>query len=271
MIPSIDLALLFFIVLLAVATIVVKDLLIATMLLSAYSFLMAMVWVEMHSVDVGFTEAAVGAGASTAFLIAALSRTVRREKDVRDKARDKAAGRKKMLPGMALIFIIILGALFMYVADDIPAFGDPYSSPNRHVKLFSLDADGLENGLNQGIVPDRLLGELSARGFRGDELPVEIKAVGHSKWDGIVVPEENHYYPKEQKYYFIKKEGERIDVYRYAPIVRYIEEGRHETEVPNMVTYILADYRGYDTLGEETVIFTACISVILLLRRRSRL
>jgi len=50
------------------------------MLLCAYSFLMAMVWVEMHSVDVAFTEAAVGAGASTAFLIAALSRTVRWEK-----------------------------------------------------------------------------------------------------------------------------------------------------------------------------------------------
>jgi multicomponent Na+:H+ antiporter subunit B len=37
-----------------------------------------------------------------------------------------------------------------------------------------------------------------------------------------------------------------------------------------MVTYILADYRGYDTLGETTVIFTAGISVILLLRRRGK-
>jgi multicomponent Na+:H+ antiporter subunit B len=50
------------------------------MLLCAYSFLMAVVWVEMHAVDVAFTEAAVGAGASTAFLIAALSRTTRWEK-----------------------------------------------------------------------------------------------------------------------------------------------------------------------------------------------
>jgi len=41
---------------------------------------MAVVWVEMHSVDVAFTEAAVGAGATTAFLIAALSRTKRWEK-----------------------------------------------------------------------------------------------------------------------------------------------------------------------------------------------
>ena len=80
MILSIDLALLFLIVIIAVAAITIRDLLSAIMLLSAYSFLMALVWVEMHSVDVGFTEAAVGAGATTAFFIAALSRTTRWEK-----------------------------------------------------------------------------------------------------------------------------------------------------------------------------------------------
>ena len=37
-----------------------------------------------------------------------------------------------------------------------------------------------------------------------------------------------------------------------------------------MVTYILADYRGYDTLGETTVIFTAGMAVVLLLRRKER-
>lgn len=80
MIDPIDLVLLTLIVVIALASISVRDLLSAIMLLCAYSFLMAMVWVEMHSVDVGFTEAAVGAGATTAFLIAALSRTVRWEK-----------------------------------------------------------------------------------------------------------------------------------------------------------------------------------------------
>lgn len=80
MILSIDLALLFLIVIIAIAAITVRDLLSAIMLLSAYSFLMALVWVQMHSVDVGFTEAAVGAGATTAFFIAALSRTTRWEK-----------------------------------------------------------------------------------------------------------------------------------------------------------------------------------------------
>ncbi len=80
MIAPIDLVLLTLIVVIALTSISVRDLLSAIMLLSAYSFLMAMIWMEMHSVDVAFTEAAVGAGATTAFLIAALSRTVRWEK-----------------------------------------------------------------------------------------------------------------------------------------------------------------------------------------------
>ena len=36
------------------------------------------------------------------------------------------------------------------------------------------------------------------------------------------------------------------------------------------MTAVLASYRGYDTLGETTVIFTAGIGVLLLLRRRRR-
>jgi len=48
---------------------------------------------------------------------------------------------------------------------------------------------------------------------------------------------------------------------------RYIEKTLEETATPNMVTSVLADYRGYDTLGETTVIFTAAICCILLLRR----
>ena len=47
---------------------------------------------------------------------------------------------------------------------------------------------------------------------------------------------------------------------------RYLSESIAETHVPNVVTSVLADYRGYDTLGETTVIFTAGIGVMLLLR-----
>jgi multicomponent Na+:H+ antiporter subunit B len=49
---------------------------------------------------------------------------------------------------------------------------------------------------------------------------------------------------------------------------RYIEDGFSETAVPNMVTAVLADYRGFDTLGEVTVIFAAAVAVALILRGR---
>ena len=45
----------------------------------------------------------------------------------------------------------------------------------------------------------------------------------------------------------------------------YIARTEGQIGVPNMVTAILASYRGYDTWGETTVIFTSCVAVMLLL------
>jgi multicomponent Na+:H+ antiporter subunit B len=53
-------------------------------------------------------------------------------------------------------------------------------------------------------------------------------------------------------------------------VPRYIEKSAEETGAPNIVTAVLASYRGYDTLGETTVIFTAGIGVLLLLGRATR-
>ncbi len=46
---------------------------------------------------------------------------------------------------------------------------------------------------------------------------------------------------------------------------RYIERARAETGADNMVTAVLADYRGFDTLGETLVVFAAGIACMLLL------
>ena len=50
-------------------------------------------------------------------------------------------------------------------------------------------------------------------------------------------------------------------------VPRYMQ---NETEVPNVVTAVLASFRGYDTLGETTVVFTAGAGLIALLRRRKK-
>ncbi len=52
---------------------------------------------------------------------------------------------------------------------------------------------------------------------------------------------------------------------------RYVAKSYEETGAPNFVTAVLADYRGYDTLGETVVIFTAGMACLLILgwRRKS--
>jgi multicomponent Na+:H+ antiporter subunit B len=51
----------------------------------------------------------------------------------------------------------------------------------------------------------------------------------------------------------------------------YINSVLPDIGIENIVTAILASYRGFDTLGETVVIFTAGISVALLLRRGGQL
>ncbi len=50
----------------------------------------------------------------------------------------------------------------------------------------------------------------------------------------------------------------------------YIEQSIPQMGVPNIVTTVLANFRSFDTLGETTVVFTAGIGIMLLLRRRRK-
>ncbi len=70
-----------------------------------------------------------------------------------------------------------------------------------------------------------------------------------------------------------------MDMPRYgdpnAPIHRhvapyYLERTGPDTGLPNVVTAVLASYRGYDTLGEVAVIFTAAVGVLVLIGRSRR-
>ncbi|MEW6376226.1 MAG: hydrogenase subunit MbhD domain-containing protein [Thermodesulfobacteriota bacterium] len=81
MVWQLDLILLAFVIICAIAAITVKDLLSSAIIFGAYSFFMCLLWAEMGAVDVAFTEASVGAGVSTVFFIAAILKTTRRTKD----------------------------------------------------------------------------------------------------------------------------------------------------------------------------------------------
>ena len=49
-----------------------------------------------------------------------------------------------------------------------------------------------------------------------------------------------------------------------------IENSQEETGSNNVVAAVLFDYRGLDTLGEATILFTAVTGVLLLLRASKR-
>ena len=58
------------------------------------------------------------------------------------------------------------------------------------------------------------------------------------------------------------------------PIMRvadtYLKQGLAGTGATNIVASVILDYRAYDTLGEATVLFTAVIGVLALVRRVGR-
>jgi energy-converting hydrogenase B subunit D len=78
---QLDLVILTLVVITAIGAVAIKDLLGSAILFGAYSFMMCLLWAIMGAVDVAFTEASVGAGASTVFFVAAVFHTTRRTKD----------------------------------------------------------------------------------------------------------------------------------------------------------------------------------------------
>ena len=81
MIWQFETIILIFLVIAAVISLRVKDLLSASMIFGMYSFLICLLWAAMGAVDVAFTEAAVGAGVSSVFFIATVFNTKRRSSD----------------------------------------------------------------------------------------------------------------------------------------------------------------------------------------------
>ena len=50
----------------------------------------------------------------------------------------------------------------------------------------------------------------------------------------------------------------------------YLAEGIAKTGATNIVASVILDYRAYDTLGEATILFTAVIGVLAIVRRTGR-
>ncbi|MEO0786619.1 MAG: DUF4040 domain-containing protein [Pseudomonadota bacterium] len=140
------------------------------MLSGVYSLVSATWFVVLDAVDVAFTEAAVGAGISTALLLGGMLLTAR-----------TAKAEKPFSRVAPFAVVLVTGAILVYASVDLPALGDPESPANTGV------------GLN------------------------------------------------------------------------YLERHYGEMGFPNVVTSVLASYRGFDTMGEVAVVFVAGLAVALLL------
>lgn len=165
----VDILLLAFLAVIAVAVIRVRNLFAVVMLLGIYSLLSAGLFVVLNALDVALTEAAVGAGIVTFLMLGTLALVGSGQSAPRHRS------------GLPLLVVAVTGGALVYGTLDMPRFGDPEAPIHEYV----------------------------------------------------------------------------------AP--RYLEVMPREVGIPNAVTAVLASYRGFDTLGEVVVIFTAGIGVLILL------
>ena len=119
----INVTLLAFLAITAVAIVRMTNLFAIIMLFGIFSFLSAGVFIVMDAVDVAFTEAAVGAGISTVLMLATLALT----KDQKEK---QPSVHRPWLP---LMVVIVTGSALVYGTWDIPPFGDPKAPAQTHV------------------------------------------------------------------------------------------------------------------------------------------
>ncbi|MCG2588305.1 MAG: DUF4040 domain-containing protein [Bacteroidetes bacterium] len=81
MIWELELILYLFLVISGLVALKVRDLLVAVVMMSVYSFIMALLFVSMGAVDVGFTEAVIGAGVTGILFVVVVYQTTRKSKD----------------------------------------------------------------------------------------------------------------------------------------------------------------------------------------------
>jgi multicomponent Na+:H+ antiporter subunit B len=177
---TLDVLLLLLVAATAVAVVSARSLLAATIFAGIYSLLMAMVWTNMHALDVAFTEASVGAGISTILLLGALALTKREAKP------------EPRIDPRALAICLVTGGLLVYGTLDMPAFGDPdapihtYRVPKlmqqtvgKHESAAPRDKGHAEEGLPDddfnGHVPNSVTSLLAA--YRGYDTMYETTVI----------------------------------------------------------------------------------------------
>ncbi|HRP35457.1 MAG TPA: DUF4040 domain-containing protein [Gammaproteobacteria bacterium] len=132
----VDILLLAFLAICAIAILRLRDLFAMAMMFGLFSLISAGLFTTMDAPDVAFTEAAVGAGISTILILATLAQTARREQ--------RQSGQPRLVP---LLVVWITGAVLIYGTADLPAFGDPAAPAHNHVAPHYLQESPNEIGI----------------------------------------------------------------------------------------------------------------------------
>ena len=132
----IDMFLLSLLVFIAVMILRTGKLFAVIVMSGGYSLTSAAIFVNLDAVDVAFTEAAVGAGISTVLFLAAMSFLPAEEKAGR-KGRPRSL--QTLIAGSVCV---VSGALLVFAALDLPAFGDPNAPAQLHVAPRYLEESG---------------------------------------------------------------------------------------------------------------------------------
>jgi multicomponent Na+:H+ antiporter subunit B len=135
--------LLTFVLVVAALTAVVRDVLTAVVVFAAYSLGLAILWVLYRAPDVGLTEAAVGAGVTTALLLLAISRTVR------PVSGGVLVDRRSVRPRSLVVVGLVAGGLLLTVPA-LPPVGDAETPAFGPVAAFYL-ADAADRGIDNAV------------------------------------------------------------------------------------------------------------------------
>jgi len=168
-------ALLGFILVSAITTVFLRDVLAAIVAFAAYSLGLALLWVILQAPDVALTEAAIGAGVTTVLFLLTITKTVR-------PSVEKSTFKGVNWPAAAVV--AAFAGVLLLTLPAIPAIGSP-------------------------------------------EAPA---------WANP-------------------------DVTQF-----YLGTAYKQTGVENVVTAVLAGFRGFDTFGEAVVVFAAGVAVLVVLR-----
>jgi multicomponent Na+:H+ antiporter subunit B len=145
---ALSVTLLAFVLAVAALTALVRDVLTAVVVFAAYSLGLAALWIVYRAPDVGLTEAAVGAGVTTALFLVAISRTVRPASDEGLVDRRSVRPRSVLVAGVVTIGLLAtVPALPAVGATDTAAFG-----PVAEYYLTDAADRGVDNAVTAVLV-----------------------------------------------------------------------------------------------------------------------